>query len=244
MERQSFAGRARNGWHKLGWPCSGRVRRIPEEIGGAGPTGLDSLPGAYPGGFVELDQLSVVRRFVHDLKQLRQRAGQPSYSTLERLSKHRLKRATVSDVLNDNRVNLPDWRFVAAFVEACHAAAGELGGIDTAELGTIADWKRHWDGAYSGVIGARFPGRGQPSVIELDSAEATLNPSQLATSAGHLADQGTTGPGDIRPSVWGPVPPRLPDFVGRQGWLTDIHRALAAKDCQSLVAIQGMLGIG
>ena len=68
---------------------------------------------------MERDQASVAQRFMDDLKQLRQLAGRPSYSTLERLSGHRLKRATMSDVLNGNRVNLPDWRFVHEFVTAC-----------------------------------------------------------------------------------------------------------------------------
>src|SRR6266700_194469 len=119
---------------------------------------------------MERDQLSVAQRFVDDLKQLRQLAGRPSYSTLERLSGHLLKRATMSDVLNGNRVNLPDWRFVHEFVAACRAAAGE-NRLDANELGTVADWKRHWDGASSGVIDARFPGRGHQSFGGQEQAE-------------------------------------------------------------------------
>lgn len=128
-------------------------------MGDVGTTGLDSLAEAHSGSFMESDRLSVVRRFVDDLSQLRQRAGQPSYSVLERLSGHELRRATMSDVLNGNRVNLPDWRFVAVFVVACRAAAEESG-LDANELGTVADWKRHWDSAFGGVIDGRFPGRG------------------------------------------------------------------------------------
>ncbi|MGH3247390.1 MAG: FxSxx-COOH system tetratricopeptide repeat protein [Trebonia sp.] len=149
----------------------------------------------------------------------------------------------MSDVLNDNRVNLPEWRFVAEFVKACHAASGESG-LDVAELGTMADWKRHWDSAYRGVIGARFPGQGQPSAIEPDLAEAS---SDLAASdAGTVLPAGevATGSDGTLPSIWGPVPPRVPDFVGRHPWLTEMRRALTAENRRTVVTVQGMLGIG
>ena len=192
---------------------------------------------------MDLEQVSVPRRFALHLRELRQRAGRPSYSTLERLSGHELKRATVSDVLNANRVNVPDWRFVALLVEACRAAAGE-NGLDTAELGTIADWKRHWDSASDGVISARFPGQGRPSAMGLELAEGPSKLAASAAGAGHdLTDEVTTGSGRTRPSVWGPVPPRLPDFVGRQAWLTGVHSALA-ESRRTVVTVQGMLGIG
>src|SRR3984957_20643135 len=126
---------------------------------------------------MEPGQDSVAQRFVDDLNQLRQRAGQPSYSTLERLRGHQLKRATMSDVLNGNRVNLPDWRFVHGFVVACQAAAAE-NGLDANELGTVADWKRHWDGAAGGVVDARFPGHGSQS---FGRQERALVPRQAAS---------------------------------------------------------------
>jgi NB-ARC domain/Tetratricopeptide repeat len=176
---------------------------------------------------VESDQLSAGQRFVSDLSELRQRAGRPSYSTLERLSGHRLRRATMSDVLNGNRVNLPDWRFVADFVAACRAAAKESG-LDGNELGTIADWKRHWDGAFSGVIDARFPGRGHQSFTRKEQG-ASPHAEPLARSAR---------------SVWGAVPPRLRDFVGREAWLDTLRQALAKDDRAGVVVIQGLLGVG
>ena len=212
-------------------------------MGGVGTTGLDSLAEAHSGSFMDSDQRSPVGRFVDDLRQLRRRAGQPSLATLERLSNHTLRRATVSDVLNDNRVNLPEWRFVAEIVKACHAAAGE-NDLDVAELGTMADWKRHWDSAHSGVIGARFPGRRRPSTAEPDLAEASADPVASATGTGRLAGGGTTGSDGTRPSVWGPVPPRVPDFVGRNVWLTDVHRVLTAESRRTAVTVQGMPGIG
>jgi tetratricopeptide (TPR) repeat protein len=203
------------------------------------PTGLDSVAAARPGSFVELDQLSVAQRFVRDLTQLRQRAGRPSYSTLERLSRHDLKRATVSDVLNGNRVNLPDWRFVATFVAACRAAAEESG-LDANELGTVADWKRHWDGASSGVIDARFPGHGVQSFVRHDPAVA---PDPVAAPQ-HEQPAGGDGVVQARPAVWGQVPSRLPDFAGREAWLQTLHQALTKDDRVGVVAIQGLFGAG
>jgi hypothetical protein len=188
---------------------------------------------------VEFDQLSVAKRFVRDLTQLRQRAGRPSYSTLERLSRHQLKRATVSDVLNGNRVNLPDWRFVAAFVAACRAAAEESG-LDSNELGTVADWKRHWDGASSGVIDARFPGHGVRSVAGQDLASAP-DPVAEPQHEQLFAADGVAMP---EPAIWGPVPSRLPDFVGRKAWLQAVHHALAKDGRVGVVAIQGLFGVG
>ncbi len=132
---------------------------------------------------MERGQDSVAQRFVDDLNQLRQRAGQPSYSTLERLSGHRLKRATMSDVLNGNRVKLPDWRFIHEFVTACRAAAAE-NRLEEDQLGTVADWKRHWDGAVSGVIDVRFPGHGgQPS----EAKGQILEPQEKAQDHGAAA---------------------------------------------------------
>jgi tetratricopeptide (TPR) repeat protein len=197
---------------------------------------------------MEHDQLSVARRFVDDLQQLRQLAGRPSYSTLERLSGHRLKRATMSDVLNGNRVNLPDWRFVHEFVAACQAAATE-NRLDANELGTVADWKRHWDGASSGVIDARFPGRdSQPfGRQEPDSVpwQAASAPAE-ATGSTAISERPAGDPEDAvaRPVVWGPVPARLPDFVGREAWLETLRQAVTRDGRVGVVAIQGLSGVG
>src|SRR5450756_330507 len=185
------------------------------------------------------DQTQVAQRFARDLVQLRQFAGRPSYSTLERVSTHQLRRATMSDVLNANRVNLPDWRFVAAFVTACRAAAQESG-LDPRELGTVADWKRHWDLASSGVIDARFPGReSRRPVVMPPPGTASDDVEALPASA---VDQ----PARVSPtaSVWGLVPPRLTDFVGRETLLASLRRALAAGERTTAVAIQGLCGTG
>jgi hypothetical protein len=183
-----------------------------------------------------LDLRHVAQRFVRDLGELRQRAGRPSYSTLERLSRHELRRATMSDVLNGNRVNLPDWRFVSAFVAACRAAAEESG-LEANDLGTIADWKRHWDDASSGLIDARFPGHGQQAFTRHEPAPPTAPRAAITVDpAGSLGH----GQAPARASV----PPRLPDFAGREAWLTRLHGALTSPDSASPVVVQGLCGIG
>jgi hypothetical protein len=226
-------------WHAPKRGLSGRVRRIPEGMEHADPTGLDSVAAVRPGSLVESDQPSVAQRFVRDLSHLRQRAGRPSYSTLERLSRHELKRATMSDVLNGNRVNLPDWRFVAAFVTACRAAAEESG-LDANELGTVADWKRHWDGASSGVIDARFPGHGVQSFARQDLPVA----SDSLTASWYEQPVAADDVVESKPAIWGPVPSRLPDFVGREAWLQAVYHTLARDDRVGVVAIQGLFGVG
>lgn len=177
---------------------------------------------------MERGEDNVVQHFVDDLGQLRQRAGQPSYSTLERLSDHRLRRATMSDILNGNRVKLPEWRFVQEFVTACRVAASE-NRLDEDQLGTVADWHRHWRDAANGVIGPKFPGHdtGPPA----DTEAPGPRPTEPATTA-------------VRLALRGPMPPRLPDFTGRETWLTALREAFTRKDRVGVVAVQGLPGIG
>ncbi len=197
---------------------------------------------------MDLDRGDVARRFVRDLSELRQRAGRPSYSMLERLSGHELKRATMSDVLNGNRVRIPEWRFVAVFVTACRAAAEE-NGLDAGELGTVADWKHHWDSASHGVLDARFPGSGYPSPSGRERPGLTVaDPRETAPPSGDdgtsADDQDNGKVAESVPPVWGLVPPRLNDFVGREPWLAGIRQALADNGQASAVVLQGLCGIG
>jgi tetratricopeptide (TPR) repeat protein len=191
---------------------------------------------------VERGQVSVTQRFVDDLRRLRLLAGQPSYSTLERLSGHRLKRATMSDVLNGNRVNLPDWRFIHEFVTACRAAAVESK-LDANQLGALADWKRHWDGATGGVIDAGFPGHESQSP---GRGGQVMDPWREAPipEAGTFPSADEPGEAVTRSSVWGPVPSRLPDFVGRETWLEKLRQAMTQDNRVGVVAIQGLFGTG
>jgi hypothetical protein len=193
---------------------------------------------------VELDHERAARRFVTDLGELRERAGRPSYSMLERLSGHELKRATMSDILNGNRVKVPEWRFVAAFVAACRAAA-EGNGLDPGALGTVSYWKRHCDGASHGVPDARVPGSGHQSPEGRDQPELAVESSlESGAESGYPATARDLKQAKPRPPIWGTVPSRLPDFTGREEWLARLRSAVADKGRSSAVVIQGLCGIG
>ena len=192
------------------------------------------------------------QQFIRDLRELHLRSGKPSYAILERLSQHKLKRATVSDILNGHRVNLPDWRFVSLFVEACRAAARE-GGLDQATLGTLADWKKHWDSAGRGIIGARFPASGH----EPSGQHAAEVAGQRAGAVEDITDGNPVDDEDLAeaalgaevtapaaPPVSGPLPSRLTEFAGREVWLSRLRRTLATPDRDTPVVIQGLCGIG
>jgi tetratricopeptide (TPR) repeat protein len=185
------------------------------------------------------EQDELAERFRHDLVQLRQMAGMPSYSDLERASEHQLRRATVSDVLAGKRVRLPTWPFVSAFVVACRKLAEE-NRLDPEELGRVADWKRHWDSAVAGHIGARFPGRGAlaPPGHDLGRPpDEPLTPERRAP----LPASGASP----RPVVRGGEEPSLTsDFVGREAVLDEIYTALTRDDRARALVVQGLGGIG
>jgi tetratricopeptide (TPR) repeat protein len=171
--------------------------------------------------------------FVADLVRLRQDAGMPSYSTLERLSDHRLSRSTMSDVLTGKRVRLPEWRFVAVFVTACRAAAEESG-LDPEPLGTPADWKRRWDsamaghrdGAYGGARGTRH--------------ETPDTTAPAVSASGPASDD--RRPYTAENTLWGPVPPLVHDFIGRENVIEEMGRRLIGRD--GAIAVQGLAGVG
>ena len=183
-------------------------------------------------------QDEVAEQFRHHLISLRQMAGKPSYSALERASSRELRRATVSDILSGKRVRLPEWRFVRMFLDACRAIAEE-GGLDPADLGTIADWKRAWDAASSGHIGTRFPGLGSP----LDPAQALAGdgPASLANTE---ARQPVAVSMQAAPRIGGVVPPQTSGFVGRENYLNDIYQAFFQGAGTNGLVIQGLSGIG
>ncbi len=102
------------------------------------------------------------RAFIDSLRKLRRDCGDPSYAELRRLSQQRagpgrrlpvLAESTTQEILAGKRVNLPDWPWVAAYAEACRAAAAQFG-LDPARLGTIEDWHRAWSVAHD----ANLPG--------------------------------------------------------------------------------------
>jgi tetratricopeptide (TPR) repeat protein len=94
--------------------------------------------------------------FIARLRKLRRDCGNPSYAELRRLSQQSarpglrlrvLTETTTQEILAGKRAGLPDWAWVAAFVEACRAAAAELA-LDPARLGTVDDWHHIWSAAH------------------------------------------------------------------------------------------------
>jgi FHA domain len=89
-----------------------------------------------------------------ELSVLRQEAGQPSLGQLVRLSGHKFSKSTLDDHLSGRRARLPSWRFVAAYVEACHEAAKSTG-LEPAQLGTTEEWRDRWLTALRGEPGTK-----------------------------------------------------------------------------------------
>ncbi|WP_329254125.1 FxSxx-COOH system tetratricopeptide repeat protein [Actinoallomurus sp. NBC_01490] len=173
--------------------------------------------------------------FVADLVRLRQDAGMPSYSTLERLSDHRLSRSTMSDVLTGKRVRLPEWRFVAVFVTACREAAAESG-LDPDPLGTPADWKNRWDAAMAGHRDVGYGGARRtrsPRPEKSGTAPAPTSPAAPADDPSPYTAEST---------LWGPVPPIVHDFIGREDVLEEMRRRLIGRG--GVIAVQGLAGVG
>jgi hypothetical protein len=192
---------------------------------------------------VERDPIEVAQQFARDLGTLHQKAGRPSYATLERLSGHQLKRATVSDVLNGNRVRVPDWAFVAAFVQACHRAASE-NGLDPQLLGSVADWKLRWDAASIPQPGASGTGPAGLSTPPGPAASSVPHPRGAPGTAPGPPPEPARDPAGSQPPVVGGLPPRLTGFCGRHDVLEDVRRALAWDNRTGAVAIQGLCGVG
>jgi tetratricopeptide (TPR) repeat protein len=190
-----------------------------------------------------VSEQEIAKQFQGDLVRLRQQAGNPSYSDLERASEHKLRRATVSDVLAGRRVRLPPWPFVSAFVAACRELAEE-NRLDPEDLGTVADWKRHWDSAVAEHIGPRFPGRAPmlppPAPApggEPRAAPAAMPPDRYAPSP---------APGSLpQPAVRGGEEPSLTsNFVGRERLLDQVYATLTSQGRTRALVLQGLGGIG
>ncbi|MDN3354133.1 FxSxx-COOH system tetratricopeptide repeat protein [Actinomadura sp. DC4] len=184
------------------------------------------------------------QRFISDLIRLRREAGMPSYSTLERLSDRRLSRSTMSDILTGKRVRLPEWRFVVAFVAACRAAAVESE-LDPDGLGAPAAWKRRWDDAASGFTDTSYPGQGGAGLAR--GTDAVLRPGPGVAMVGPVPTAPAPTDFPEHPPAhraWGPVPPRVHEFVGRREELDALRRSLATCGDNSVIAVQGLGGVG
>ncbi|WP_222107565.1 hypothetical protein [[Actinomadura] parvosata] len=89
--------------------------------------------------------------FIAALKELREAAGQPTYSQMHKLSRaedipKELPASTLNDILNGKRERLPDCQLVVSFVMVCHRHA-ESTGLPTDGLGSVAQWLAHWRAA-------------------------------------------------------------------------------------------------
>jgi hypothetical protein len=107
--------------------------------------------------------------FAARLRDLRRRAGEPSLRELERLTRRTGRpypRATIDDKLHGR--TLPDWEFVATFVDVCHRHAGWPGLPDLdgwraehrrvlAELAGQRAGQRRVTGAAEALAGAGDP---------------------------------------------------------------------------------------
>jgi tetratricopeptide (TPR) repeat protein len=189
------------------------------------------------------EQDEIAEQFRRSLVQLRRMAGNPSYSDLERASEHKLRRATVSDVLAGKRVRLPPWPFVSEFVAACRELAEE-NRLDPEELGTMADWKRHWDSAVAEHIGPRFPGRGPL----LARSAPDVGPGPEAAPAElplrHRAPPPPSGTSPGPTLTGGVEPPLTSNFFGREYLLDQVYRALTRENRTRALVLQGLGGIG
>ena len=190
---------------------------------------------------VEQATASAARHFSSDLAELHAKAGKPSYSTLERLSRRQLRRATMSDILNGNRMRVPDWRFVAAFVEACRTAAQE-GGLDASALGSLADWKRHWDGMFQVPGPASFFQDARDDLTV--AARAPENPPAWLPDVAHPRKLSDSHP----PTATRTLPRDIATFTGRTYELARLVEAVSEAQGSGgmarIQAIGGMAGVG
>ena len=86
---------------------------------------------------------------IADLLTLRQEAGRPSLSELVRRGERKYSKSTLDDHLAGRRSTIPNWRIVAAYVQACHSFATSTG-LDVERLGTIEEWRIRWQAAHRG----------------------------------------------------------------------------------------------
>jgi hypothetical protein len=110
---------------------------------------------------VNTPQTRAISLFIDELRELRRRAGSPAlselagYSRQARFSQHKVSEATFRRLISRHRASLPrpSWALVAAFVTACHIAAG-VADTDNHELGTLDEWKACWESARNGDLGS------------------------------------------------------------------------------------------
>jgi FHA domain len=117
---------------------------------------------------------------IADLLTLRQEAGRPSLSELVRRGERKYSKSTLDDHLAGRRSTIPNWRIVAAYVQACHSFAASTG-LDVERLGTIEEWRIRWQAAHRGDRIAASPIRDAYSsatyTMVLDDRQHTPDPA-------------------------------------------------------------------
>ncbi|QFZ20154.1 ATP-binding protein [Saccharothrix syringae] len=132
---------------------------------------------------------TAITRFVDELKRLRRLAGDPSLNRLAALTAdldHPLPRSTISDKLNAR--SLPEWEFVASFVTACAAHAGQLGAPLPPEVADPDRWADRHLRMLRAVDGANAAGRLAASArAGLERHVPAAVPRQLPAAPRHFA---------------------------------------------------------
>ncbi|MEW2473308.1 tetratricopeptide repeat protein [Micromonospora gifhornensis] len=177
-------------------------------------------------------------RFVGELKRLRQLAGAPSLNTLVAISaslRQPLARSTLSDKLTAK--SLPDWSFVASFVNACLGHADQLGIRLPAELTDLG----RWDAEHLRLL----------RIVDAARVEDRLRAAahmQLGQRASGTLPATRTGPAVLLDQVTPrQLPAAVPSFVGRRAALARLAALLPTGGRAAtvpIVLISGMAGVG
>ncbi|MFJ8470330.1 helix-turn-helix domain-containing protein [Kitasatospora sp. NPDC094011] len=150
-----------------------------------------------------------VAEFAHRLREVRERAGNPTFATMSR----RVHRSTT--VLSEaaGGVDLPTWATVEAFVEAC----GESG---------AGPWRRDWERARDSLGGEPAAADGAPAPIAAHALPTPNGPFEPPSSEPLSSEPPSSEP----PSSEAPLPPGLPwpARLGRRWWSSRVGTAGAA----------------
>jgi hypothetical protein len=141
---------------------------------------------------VETPDTQAIELLINELKELKRRAGMPSLGELVTLSKKKISKSTLNDVLSGRRIKPPQWRFVSAYVVACQAAAQSTG-IDPKRLGTLDEWFVFWDATSKGNREAISPLQQSVRPTEpINELEVEARPGWLSTSGAPEPASGNT----------------------------------------------------
>ncbi|WP_428966170.1 ATP-binding protein [Micromonospora fluostatini] len=175
--------------------------------------------------------------FAGELKRLRQLCGAPSLNTLVAVStalRVPLARSTLSDKLNAK--SLPEWPFVAAFVQACLTHAERAGIRLPAELTELS----RWDAAHWRLLRIADAGRSE------DRLRVAAHTQLARRGGGGEASGHRVAPSDqVTPRH---LPAAVPGFVGRGAALAGLAAVLAHRHTSPgsvpVAVVSGTAGVG